>query len=219
MKQHAQKAMMLLAAFLGGTAEEVGALHRVHPLRSARCKNPLQHTATHNIAGWRLHVTISDRPIRQRVLQASTSSFYRLAVLDDNNRHVAVDVSYIGSSQGKARLGSDALWQGAPPVLSDDVLRQSQLHVADMPLFIEGSDPNSPWNRRFEPVGEHDDVMGIEAGMRPSTAEGLDARRRGPGSTRRDGPDLASVVGSPGVVLLNGLAVILIGHQMRRRLN
>lgn len=211
---------MLLAAFASGTAANASeALHRPSPDQSIANEESSGITATHHVGVWCLYITASGQPASEIMLEAARS-ICRLAVLEIQERHIAVDVAYVGPAKGRTRLGSYALGRHIRPHASVHALQEFQPEVIVGPLHLSASGTGSFWSRRYGSIRGHHERMKIELGLR---VVGAEIPASGPGAFgphRNARTEIASMAfGSPGVVLLNGLGVILIGRQMRKRLN
>ncbi len=219
MKQHARGIMMLLAAFGSGAAVNASeALHRPGPDQSLADEESSPITATHNIGVWCLYITASGQPASEMMLGAARS-ICRLAVLETQNRHVAVDVAYVGPAKGRTRLGSYVLGHHIRPHGSVHRSQEFQPDVIEGRLHLSAADADSFWGRHYGTVRGHHERMKIELGLRALRAKistSSPAAFRPPRNARAEIASMA--FGSPGVVLLNGLGVILIGRQMRKRL-
>ncbi len=216
MKQRARQTMLLLAAVCGEAVHIVAAAHSGN---SVVADVPLETAVTFGIAAWRLHVVTP----AQRATEVSVSNahecYYTLLVRDGKGRQTAVGVSYVEPSQRSSRLGVGLLRRDIRSVVSVDPSPRVRPNAFFAPYFADVAYAVSRWDSypgltrsQWESIDMVPHVASASASMPASLLEKF-------GSGRAMVPGMASTVfSSPGVVLLNGLGVILIGRQLRRRL-
>lgn len=215
MKQRARQTMLLLAAVCGEAVHVVAAAHSGSPIVDV----PLEATITYGIAAWRLHVTIPVQRARDVSVSDACDCYYTLMVRDGKGRQTAVGVSYVESSRPSRSSYAGPLRCDSSSVVSVDL--SSDVRPGDFytPYPTDVDCTTTRWDSllwsarsQWDPVGMVPHVT--SAGMR--LPELLLEKF---GADRAISPGMASTVfSSPGVVLLNGLGVILIGWQLRRRL-
>ncbi len=215
MKQRARQAMLLLAAVCGEAVHVVAATHSGSPIVDV----PPEATITYGIAAWRLHVTIPLQGARDVSMSDACDCYYTLMVRDGKGRQTAVGVSYVESSPRSRSSYAGPLRCNGPSVVSVDL--SSDVRPGDFyaPYPTDVDYTTTRWDSPLWSVRSQRESVGMlphvtSAGMR---LPALLLKKFG--ADRAVAPGMASTAfSSPGVVLLNGLGVILIGWQLRRRL-
>lgn len=216
MKQHARQTMLLLAAVCG-EAVHIGAA--AHSGNSVVGDVTLETTITYGIGAWRLHVMAPAR----RPNDVSVSDAYdcccTLMVQDGHGRQTTVGVSYIEPSRRSGWSGTLLLHRDARSIFSVDASHRLRSAVAYAPYFANVDCAASRWDSglgtirsQWESVGMVPRVASVGTRVPASLLE-----KFGSGGAMVPGMTSAAF-SSPGVVLLNGLGVILIGRQLWRRL-
>lgn len=219
MKQHVRHAMMLLAAICGAAVERAEASYWTHSDRFVVDDSSMERTVTYCIAAWRVHLTTSDQDVSDISMAEIPDSIYRVAILDANGRQVAVDISCTNPSQRSAQLGTHALGYDVATIAAVDVSDRSGVGAIGVPLLARRSYVSPSWDSPVGHLRDYYESIGMDPHPTPVRVATPASVVGGFGSDRAMVPDAASMVfGSPGVVLLNGLGVILIGRQLRRRL-